>query len=209
MAQEKFRFTALQLVFVFFMVYLGQMITGFDPGFNASSSPWWKFFTSFFGHSGLEHLLNNAFFIALFGSIYERLTSQRMFLFTFFSSAVLANFSAFVFFPETVVIGASGGGMGLMAALALYKPRMPGLALGIPAPMWFVLLAYAFIDVVGLSATTTGIAHEAHLLGMVSGGLTGLYLRDEPYLKRKGDKEEVEEDWRRKIREWEEKWMLD
>lgn len=207
MKEEKFNFVALQLVFVFLVVYVGQVLTGFDPGFNASSSPWWKFFTSFFGHSGMEHLFNNAFFIALFGSIYERLTSQRIFLFTFLVSAVLANIAAFIFFPGTTVIGASGGGMGLMAALAFYRPRKPGLALGIPAPMWFVLIAYAFIDVVGLSATTTGVAHEAHLLGMVSGALLGLYLREEPYFESSENSQELDDEWRRRIREWEKKWM--
>lgn len=206
--KKSFNFYALQLTAVLGLIYGIQLLTGFDPGFNASTGPWWKFFTSFFGHSSMEHLFNNAFFIALFGSIYERLTSQRMFLLTFLISAVLANISAFLFFPGTTVIGASGGGMGLMAALAFYRPRKPGLALGIPAPMWFVLIAYAFIDVVGLSATTTGIAHEAHLLGMVSGGLIGLYLRDEPYFEKNDEEDDFGDEWRRKIREWEEKWMM-
>ncbi len=208
MSEEKFNFMALQLVFVFLVVYLGQVFTGFNPGFNAAESPWWKFFTSFFGHGSMEHLFNNAFFIALFGSIYERLTSQRMFLKTFFVSAVIANLSAFIFFPETTVIGASGGAMGVLAALAVYRPRKPGLALGVPAPMWSVLIAYAFIDVVGLSAATTGVAHEAHLLGMVAGVFIGYRLRDEPFLSQE-EEEDIEYQWRQRIKEWEEKWMLD
>ena len=208
MKTENFNFTALKLCSVFAGVFAVQFLTNFDPAFNASSSPWWKFFTSFFGHSSLEHLLNNLFFIGLFGSIYERFTSSRVFLATFLVSAVFANFSAFIFFPETSIIGASGGGMGLMAALAVFKPRKIGLALGVPAPMWTVLITYILINIAGLSAIT-GTAYEAHLLGLLSGGLIGLILRDdEKERKRSTSRENEEDDWKDQIKEWEEKWML-
>lgn len=209
---SKFNFTALKLCIVFLAVFTIQVFTNFELGFNASSSEWWKFFTSFFGHSDLEHLMNNLFFIGLFGSIYERFTSSKIFLYTFLGSAIFANLSAFIFFSDSVIIGASGGGMGLMAALAVYKPRKIGLALGVPAPMWAVLLVYVGINVAGLSALTN-TAYEAHLLGLISGGLIGFSLRDEDkrYGKEVENEEEVVEDdtWQKKIRDWEEKWMLD
>ncbi|MFT4892471.1 MAG: membrane associated rhomboid family serine protease [Candidatus Nanohaloarchaea archaeon] len=215
METENFNFTALKLCGVFAGVFALQIFTSFDPAFSASSSPWWKFFTSFFGHGDLEHLMNNLFFIGLFGSIYERFTSSRIFLATFLVSAVFANLSAFIFFAETSIIGASGGGMGLMAALAVFKPRKIGLAMGVPAPMWLVLAIYVLINVAGLSAVT-GTAYEAHLMGLLSGGLIGLQLRElESDRKHSGKKksgvrkqEKAEDDWSKRIREWEEKWMM-
>lgn len=211
--KEEFNFTALKLCMVFGAVFLIQSMTSFDPAFSASGSEWWKFFTSIFGHGDLEHLTNNLFFIGLFGSIYERLTSSRTFIFTFLVSAVFANISAFLFFPATSIIGASGGGMGLMAALAVYKPRKIGLALGVPAPMWFVLLTYVLINIVGLSAVNN-VAYEAHLLGLIAGGLIGVYLRDQSLAEEIGEEEEEEEqevssdNWKERIREWEERYML-
>jgi membrane associated rhomboid family serine protease len=212
METENFNFTALKLCGVFTGVFALQVFTSFDPAFSASSSPWWKFFTSVFGHGDLEHLLNNLFFIGLFGSIYERFTNSRIFIATFLVSAVFANLSTFIFFAESSIIGASGGGMGLMAALAVFKPRKIGLALGVPAPMWLVLLVYVAINVAGLS-TVTGTAYEAHLLGLLSGGFIGLWLRDEEKEKysnaKKNSGEDLEEDkWKDRIREWEEKWMM-
>ncbi|MFB6292071.1 MAG: rhomboid family intramembrane serine protease [Candidatus Nanohaloarchaea archaeon] len=203
---QSYRFVALKLCAVFAAVYGFQVFTGFDPGFSASSSPWWKFITSVFGHSDMEHLFNNLFFIGLFGSIYERFTSSRVFLATFLLSALFANITAFLFYADSAIIGASGGGMGLMAALAVYRPRKIGLALGVPAPMWFVLVAYVFINVAGLSALT-GVAYEAHLFGLLSGGVIGLWLRDQPYLEDSEDTEELE-NWRERIQRWEEKYML-
>lgn len=208
MKSDRFSFTGLKLCGVFAGVFFIQALTSFDPAFNASNSPWWKFFTSFFGHGDLQHLLNNLFFIGLFGSIYEKLTSSNLFLATFLVSAVFANLSAFVFFPEISIIGASGGGMGLMAALAVYRPRKIGLALGVPAPMWAVLAVYVLINVAGLSAVT-GTAYEAHLLGLVSGSTIGLWLRDGNKPERgEKDEEVVEDEWKKRIREWEEKWMM-
>lgn len=215
MEQSKnFNFVALQLCFLFGVVYLGQVMFGFEPGFNASSSPFWKFLTSIFGHSGLEHLFNNLFFISVFGSILELRTSGKTVLTTFLVSALFANLAAFVFFPTSTIIGASGGGMGILAALAVYRPRQIGLALGVPLPMWAALLAYVFINVAGLSAVT-GTAHEAHLLGLVSGGIIGYHLRDRDIINLDEDEENEEDEkdleeeaWRERIRSWEEKWMM-
>ncbi len=205
MPDQKFNFIALQLCALLGAVYSVQVFTGFDPAFSASSSPGWKFFTSILGHGSLEHLFNNLFFIGLFGSIYERLTSGKVFLVTFIVSALFANLSAFIFFTESGIIGASGGGMGLLAALTFYRPRKIGLALGVPLPMWAALVAYVLINFAGISGVTN-VAHEAHLFGLIAGSLTGLHLRDRPYFEESEEDPEFE-NWRKRIREWEEKWM--
>lgn len=205
MSDDSFNFTALKLCAVFVGVYGLQVFYGFEPGFNASSSPFWKFFTSILGHSGIEHLFNNLFFIGLFGSIFERMTSSRTLLTTFVVSALFANLSAFVFFPTSFIIGASGGGMGILAALATYRPNQIGLALGVPLPMWAVLAVYVFVNVSGLTAVNS-TAYEAHLLGMVVGAIVGLRLREG---SKENNEDELEEDeWRDRIKEWEEKWMM-
>jgi membrane associated rhomboid family serine protease len=204
---EKFNFTALKLCAVFIGIYALQVFQGFEPGFNASTSPFWKFFTSIIGHSGPEHLFNNIFFIGLFGSILERLSSSRTLLATFLVSALFANLSAFVFFPETFIIGASGGGMGILAALAVYRPNKIGLALGVPLPMWAALAVYVFINVAGLTAVNN-TAYEAHLLGMVIGAMAGVHLRDSLRERDEDDEDLEEENWRERIKDWEEKWMM-
>lgn len=206
MKDQKFNFTALKLCGVFAAVYALQFFYGFEPGFNASSSEFWKFFTSIFGHSGLDHLFNNLFFIGLFGSIYERLTSSRTLLVTFVLSALFANISAFMFFPQSFIIGASGGGMGILAALAVYRPNKIGLALGVPVPMWAALGLYVLTNLAGLTGATN-TAYEAHLLGMIAGALIGLYLRD-PEEDVDEEYRRETENWRKRIREWEEKWMV-
>ncbi|MFB6204527.1 MAG: rhomboid family intramembrane serine protease [Candidatus Nanohaloarchaea archaeon] len=204
--EKSFHFVALLFTGFLGLVFFYQLITGFDPAFKAGVSPLWKFFASFLGHSDMEHFLNNAFFIGLFGSIYERLTSGRMFLATFLVSAVFANFTAFIFFTESFIIGASGGAMGVLAALALYRPNQVGLALGVPAPMWAVLSMYVLINLAGMTGNSQ-VAYQAHLFGMVSGAAIGYLLRDEPLIE--PEEEEGETQWSKRIQRWEERWMLD
>ena len=204
---ENFRFTALLFCAFLSMVYAWQAWFSLEPGFQASVSPWWKFFTSFLGHSGPEHLFNNLFFIGLFGSMYELMTSEKTFLVTFVISALVGNLTAFIFFPDSVIIGASGGAVGLLAALAVYKPNKIGLVFGVPAPMWTVLLGYIALNLVGLGAENN-VAYEAHLFGMFAGAAIGLYLRDNEEKEHEEGEDFDEENWRQKIRDWEEKYMI-
>jgi membrane associated rhomboid family serine protease len=205
-----FNFTALKLCGMLAAVFALQSFTSFNPGFRPGE-PFWKFFTSFFGHSGIEHLSNNLFFIGLFGSVYEKWTSSETFLTTFLAAALFGNLAASLFYPDSFIIGASAGGMGVMAALAVYKPNQIGLGLGVPLPMWAVLVSYIFIDLSGLT-TATEVANEAHLLGVLAGALVGFNLKNEGYGKknRQQDQDFVEEDsWKQRIRNWEEKYMMD
>lgn len=206
--KNRFHFVALLFTAFLGLVYYVQVLTGFNPGYNAAISPWWKFFTAIFGHSDLQHLLNNAFFLGLFGSIFERVTSGRYFLGTFIAAGLFANITAFLFFPNTFIIGASGGAMGVLAALAVYQPKRIGLVFGVPAPMWAVLGGYIFLNLAGLTGGNN-VAYEAHLFGLVVGAAIGFHLRERPFLEPGEDEDEEDSEWKRRIRDWEKKYMLD
>ena len=212
------RFTALTLCALLFLVYSLQVFYNLELAYRPGVE-YYKFITSIFAHSGLEHLLNNIFFLGLFGTIFEMHTDYRTFLMTFFVSGLLANLTAFVFYPETFILGASAGAMGVLAALAVYRPNQIGIGLGVPMPMWAVLVVYIFIDTVGIGGANS-VANEAHLAGLLVGAVTGYGLRDKEYNlkksygKKKDQREEKNEsndleieNWEERIREWEEKWM--
>lgn len=211
-------YITLYLCALFALVYGAQVLFNLELAYRPGVENY-RFFTSFFAHSGLEHLLNNIFFLGLFGTIFEMHTDSKTLLATFFVSAVLANLTAFVFYPETFILGASAGAMGVLAALAIYRPNQTGIGLGVPMPMWGVLITYIFIDLVGLGGTNT-TANEAHLAGLLVGAVTGYGLRDKEYdlkrsygKKKSQRKEKTEsgdlevENWEQRIRRWEEKWM--
>ncbi|WP_414837319.1 rhomboid family intramembrane serine protease [Candidatus Nanosalina sp. VS9-1] len=189
-------------------VYALQLFTGFDPGFQAYESHPVNFFLSFFGHSDAEHLFNNIFFLGLFGTVFELITSRKTFIYTFLASAIFANITAFIFYTDSYIIGASGGAMGVLSALAVYRPRKIGLALGIPVPMYIVLAVYVMINLAGIGSGT-GTAYEAHLFGLLTGSLIGIWMKDFEFDEEDGSEEKLGEDnWDEKIRRWEEKYML-
>lgn len=203
---RRFYFSAIVLSLILTLVYFVQVTTGFNPAFQVGGNPE-NFILSIFGHSDAEHLYNNVFFILVFGTVFELRSSAKMFLATFLGSALLANLTAFIFYTESAIIGASGGAMGVLAALAAYRPRDIGLALWVPLPMWAVLIAYLFINFAGLTGMTN-VAYEAHLVGLFAGLGIGYLLRDQEYLTSE-DEEDLEEDnWKQKIEAWERKYML-
>lgn len=203
---ENYSFTALKLGMILTFVFILQSLIGFNPGFQPGTSNPINFFTAIFGHSTLQHLFGNLFFIVLFGSIYERYTSTETFLATFLVAGWIANLTSFVFFQDSFIIGASGGAMGILAALAIYRPKQVGIGLGVPMPMWAVLITYIFLDLAGITGANN-VANEAHLLGMVVGIIIGYRLRDRPLVDA-GDKKDEATEWERKISEWEKKYML-
>ena len=204
---EGLKYSALTLCGFLFMVYGIQVFFNLELAYRPGVE-FHRFFTSFFAHSSLEHLLNNLFFLGLFGTVYEIHTDSKTFFLTFLISAVLANLTAFIFYPETFILGASAGAMGVLSALAVYRPKQIGLGLGVPMPMWAVLIAYIFIDLVGLGGVNT-TANEAHLAGLLVGGIIGFRLRDrELFGSKESDDEDLGyENWDQRIKAWEEKWM--
>lgn len=204
-----FYFSAAILSFLMVLVFAFQVTTGFNPAFSPGGEPI-NFFLSIFGHADAEHLYNNIFFILIFGSVLELRTSSKMFLSIFLGSALLANISAFIFYAESAIIGASGGAMGVLAALAAYRPRDIGLALWVPLPMWAVLISYLLINFAGLTGSTN-VAYEAHLIGLFVGLGIGYMLRDQDYFDEedKDDEKEELDDWESRIRAWENKYMLE
>jgi membrane associated rhomboid family serine protease len=53
------------------------------------------------------------------------------------------------------------------------------------------------------------VAYEAHLSGMLAGLAVGIRLRSQPYTLRVPKAEPEDPEWRRRIREWEEEYMMD
>jgi membrane associated rhomboid family serine protease len=76
--------------------------------------------------------------------------------------------------PPAPTIGASGGVFGLLLAYAFLFPRRKVIPLipPIPMPAWLFATLYAGIELVlGITGNVSGVAHFAHLGGMVGSGL--------------------------------------
>jgi membrane associated rhomboid family serine protease len=142
---------------------------------GASFAPW-QLVTYAFLHGGLMHLAFNMFALYMFGGAIEQVFGTRRYLTYYFVCAVSAALTQLVFAFVTggvyPVVGASGAVFGLLLAYAMYFPNNRVMLIFPPIPMrarTFVLVYAALELFLGVSGTQEGVAHFAHLGGMIGG----------------------------------------
>ena len=151
----------------------------------------WQLVTYAFLHGGLMHLAFNMFALYMFGSAVERVFGTRRFATYYLVSVIAAGLTQLVFSAVTgtfyPTVGASGGVFGVLLAYGIYFPHTRLVLLFPPIPMRarvFVTL-YAVIELVlGVTGTQEGVAHFAHLGGMLGGYLLLRYWRARPISRR-------------------------
>jgi membrane associated rhomboid family serine protease len=141
----------------------------------------WQIVTYAFLHStgNITHLLFNMLGLWMFGAEVERYVGPRRLLACYFASVVTAALSQLfvpMIFgaPPSPTIGASGGVFGLLLAYAFLFPTRKVIPLipPIPMPAWLFAALYAGVELfLGVTGTLSGIAHFAHLGGMVGSAL--------------------------------------
>jgi membrane associated rhomboid family serine protease len=148
---------------------------GFEP---------WQLVTYAFLHGSLLHLAFNMFALYMFGGAVERVFGGRRYLAYYLVCVVSAAVTQLVFASVTgeiyPTVGASGGVFGLLLAYAIYFPHSRVLLLfpPIPLPARVFVLLYAALELyLGVTGTQGGVAHFAHLGGMVGGYLMLRYWR--------------------------------
>jgi membrane associated rhomboid family serine protease len=152
----------------------------------------WQLITYAFLHGDPLHLFFNMLGLWMFGSELERLWGNRRYI-QYLLAAVLAAALVQMLFTLLVgtmapTIGASGALFGLLLAYGMLFPNRTIMPLFPPIPMkarTFVIVFGALELFLGLSGGG-GIAHFAHLGGMLGGYLMILYWRGRPPFGRGG-----------------------
>jgi len=145
----------------------------------------WQLVTYSFLHGNVPHIFFNMFALYMFGSDVERLFGSRFFTAYYFVSVLAAAICHLVVTTwmgaEPVpTVGASGGIYGVLLAYGLYFPHRRVMLLFPPIPMSarMLVLVYAVLELVlGVTGTAAGVAHFAHLGGMLGGYLMIRYRR--------------------------------
>jgi membrane associated rhomboid family serine protease len=142
---------------------------GFEP---------WQLLTYGFLHGGFVHLLFNMFALYMFGGALEQVVGPRRFTAYYLVSVLAAAITQLVVtaMSQSVypTVGASGGVFGLLLAYAIYFPHNRVYFLLIPFPIKarVFVFVYAAIELfLGVTGTQQGVAHFAHLGGLVGGAL--------------------------------------
>jgi len=158
--------------------YLALAGVGFMP---------WQLLSYGFMHGGLAHLLFNMLALVMFGAALEQVWGQRRFLLYFLLCVIGAGLCQLlvVSWSMTLVptVGASGGVFGLLLAYGLLFPNQRVMLLFPPIPMKArtLVIVYGVISLLfGITGTQSGVAHFAHLGGMLFGWLLIRYWQGRP-----------------------------
>jgi len=148
---------------------------GGSPFAGVGFAPW-QLLTYAFLHGSLLHLGFNMFALYMFGGAIEQVFGSRRYLLYYAVCVVSAALAQLLvawltggFYPT---VGASGGVFGLLLAYGIYFPNNRVMLLFPPIPMSarVFVVVYAVLELVmGVAGVQSGVAHFAHLGGMVGG----------------------------------------
>ena len=143
----------------------------------------WQLATYSFLHGDIGHLFFNMLALWMFGAEIERLWGGKRFVQFLLASAVAAALVqlvwTFLIGSRVPTLGASGATYGLLLAFGMLFPNRTIMLLLPPIPMkakYFVAIFGAIELVLGVTGPS-GIAHFAHLGGMLGGFLMIRYWR--------------------------------
>jgi membrane associated rhomboid family serine protease len=141
----------------------------------------WQLITCGFLHANFLHLAINMYALWMFGSDVERAVGSRHYLILYFASLLSSSATQLLvvsMMTSTGVyptVGASGAIFGILLVFGLLFPHRTIILLIPPIPMPAILfvILYALLELFsGVFGTDQGVAHFAHLGGMIGAYLT-------------------------------------
>ena len=182
------------LMFIATLVNENFMVANFAMFYPASPffKPW-QILTHMFMHGGFWHIFFNMYSLLMFGSILERSLGPKKYLIFYFVTGLGAAalhtgvewMQARVFIANAAVdayqqllvtptLGASGAIYGVLIGFAMLYPQARLTLIFPPIPMtakWLVIIFAAIELFSGINGIQDGVAHFAHLGGMLFGWL--------------------------------------
>ena len=164
---------------------------------------WWQPVTHMFLHGGFWHLFFNMYTLFIFGTVLERVWGTKKFVLFYFVTGLgaaaihtcvewiqvqywigkaaegsMAAQAAIHTLKMTPTVGASGAIYGVLMGYAMLYPDSVLTLIFPPISLkakWFVLIFAAIELLTGVTGTGGGIAHFAHLGGLLFGFLLIMY----------------------------------
>lgn len=154
----------------------------------------WQLLTYMFMHGGLGHLFFNMLALWMFGCVVENTWGARRFLIYYMACGIgagliqeLTQFVSIYFTLSNaagLTVGASGAIYGVLLAFGMLYPNERIFIFPLPIPIkakWFITFYIVLELFMAVSTSGDGVAHTAHLGGMLVGYLLIRYWKRHPY----------------------------
>lgn len=146
----------------------------------------WQLVTAGFLHGGMTHLALNMFGLYMFGRDIELAMGSQRFAWLYGDSVIAGNLIQLLVVSANLdqgvvpTLGASGGVFGVLLAFGVLFPKRQVMLMipPIPMPAWLLVTGYGLVALFsGFFGTQQGIAHFAHLGGMLGAAVVLLMSR--------------------------------
>jgi membrane associated rhomboid family serine protease len=133
----------------------------------------WQLVSYMFLHAGFGHIFFNLFALWMFGQAIENFWGTNRFVIYYFLTGIgAALLHMLIGGGGAPTLGASGAVYGILLAFGMMFPNRPIMLLFPPIPIkakYFVAIFGAIELISGLTRANSGVAHFAHLGGMLIG----------------------------------------
>ncbi len=156
----------------------------------------WQLLTYGFMHGNFTHLFFNAIALFQFGAVLEQTWGPKKYIQYLLVCTVGAGLIQLLLVSSGILgdavfptVGASGGIFGLLLAYGMLFPNQQMMLIIPPIPMKArtMVIIFGLISLLmGVTGTAAGIAHFAHLGGMLFGWLMIRYWRGQPPFRKRG-----------------------
>lgn len=162
-------------VVVFVLGYVPELAArlyfyGLQANELVAAGQWWRLLTAAFLHDGLAHILFNMWALWALGTNLERQVGSLPFAFLYLASALAGGLAFYATVPGGRALGASGAVFGLFGVWLVSGFRRRKTAAG---QAGFRQMLGLLVLNLALPVFVPGIAWQAHLGGLVAGGLVG------------------------------------
>lgn len=132
-----------------------------------------RFFGHIFGHASLTHFSSNMLLLLVVGPPLEKLYGSKTIALGIMAAALITGILQFVFFPHTILLGASG-----IVFMLIMLSSFSGAKTGqIPVTLILVALMYLGQEVYSIFFIRDNVANLIHIVGGICGIGMGLQLR--------------------------------
>lgn len=186
------------IIFLAYLINKEFMISSFALFYPSSKYfHWWQVVTHMFMHGSFWHIFFNMYTLFIFGVVVERMIGEKKFLIFYFTCGLGAaalhlgveylqahSFMAsvaegsqaaaqsYIQLKSTPTVGASGAIYGVLIGYAMLFPESKLTLIFPPVTLsakWMVIIFAAIEVFTGVTGTADGVAHFAHLGGMIFG----------------------------------------
>jgi rhomboid protease GluP len=159
-----------------FMSFQGQDLIAWGANSRplTAEGEWWRLLTSICLHGSLIHLLSNQYGLVFIGIVLEPLLGPGKYFIGYLFSGIVASCTSIWWYDAAVSVGASGAIFGLYG---IFLAFLITKTFSMEFSQVFLIHTAVFVAYNLMMGFTGGIDNAAHIGGLISGLLFGLFWR--------------------------------